>query len=121
MQPDTDWVGRDLQRLARESKLLRKPTEEEWKRIWRAATDWADGFGITTTNVSIEDFVREHAPGVLREADATSSNTLPQITPAATNPPSAPTGSDAAESRDRARRSPRASDRSKPTGKPAAG
>lgn len=67
MQPDLDWVGRDLQRLANEGKLARPPTAEEWQRIWAAATDWADAFGVVTANARIDDFVRQFAPGALRE------------------------------------------------------
>jgi hypothetical protein len=128
MPSDTDWVGRDLQRLAKESKLLRRPTDAEWERIWRAATDWADAIGVITTSMSIDSFIREHAPGVLREPTKTSSNAKssvppPANTPSAQTPPSPPDlpGTLATpEARDRTRRAVRSGERSKPTGKPAA-
>jgi hypothetical protein len=79
MQSDVDWVGRDLQRLARESKLLRSPTEAEWQAIWQAATKWADAYGVVANGVPIDEFVRKHAPGALRENAPAPSGTNPQV------------------------------------------
>jgi len=81
MQTDLDWVGRDLQRLAAESKLIRSPTADEWERIWRAAIEWADAFGVVSLHPSIEPFVRAHAPGILRDDDTqTTTPPMPVVT-----------------------------------------
>lgn len=132
MQSDVDWVGQDLQRLAAEKKLLRTPTEEEWKAIWRAATEWADAYGVVTTGVPIDEFVRKHAPGVLVEA-VPSSSTNPQVNTTSGQTGAAAVSAPAAggkvsiaphsmpDPRERGKRYPRIKARGKRADKPAAG
>lgn len=124
MQSDVDWVGRDLQRLAGEKKLLRTPTEAEWRAIWRAATEWADAYGVVATGMPIDEFVRKHAPGVLGESTAQSS-TNPQVGMTVASASGAGTGAGVVEPpktdpRERGRRYPRITGRAK-TARPAAG
>jgi hypothetical protein len=77
MHTDLDWVGRDLHRLASESKLTRMPTEAEWERIWVAATKWADAFGVVCVRMRIDEFVRASEPGALDGAAAVPATSSP--------------------------------------------
>lgn len=62
---ESDWVSQAFLRLEAENKLRRRPTPQEWDAIWRAANSWAESTGAATAGISIENFIRDQAPGLL--------------------------------------------------------
>lgn len=65
-----DWISRDLKRLGNAGRLARQLTEAEWSATWTAANAWAEKTGVDTSTATVEDFVRAHAPGALRDLGA---------------------------------------------------